>query len=215
MLKNGVKFNDKHSIDNWDLLMVSKTIGQAIPKTIEIDIPGQDGKLDLTECYGQINYYNRTLEFTFDCFQDYKSWAELLRQIKQHLHGKMQKIILDVDPDYYYYGRCKVDSFTNDKQIGHIMISCDCEPYKYKLEKTVIENDVIAKKVCTYQNLYREVVPEITVTDTAQIEFENATYSFSKGTFKNLNIVFKEGTNTVKILSGSGKITFSYQEATL
>ena len=30
---NGVKFGEKHTIIDWDLLMTSKNIGEAVPKT--------------------------------------------------------------------------------------------------------------------------------------------------------------------------------------
>ena len=94
-MKNGVKFGDKHSIDDWDLLMTYKEIEAPKPKIIEIEIPGSDGVKDLSEAFGEIKYDNRNIITTFDLFQNYTEWNELRQEIATHLHGKKQKIIFN------------------------------------------------------------------------------------------------------------------------
>ena len=135
-MKNGVKFGDKHSIDDWDLLMTNKSIPDAEPKTKEVDIEGANGKLDLTEWTGEVLFNNRTLTFTFDIFDSPSNWWPLKRKISNYLHGKKLKIVLDQDEDYYYYGRCKVTDFSNETTVAHITIECDCDPFIYKIEVT-------------------------------------------------------------------------------
>lgn len=213
-MKNGVKFGDKHSVDDWQLLLVSKNIESPEIKKIEVDVPGGDGVKDLTDIFG-IKYYNRELLFDFDIFDDYTSWWELHRKISNYLHGKKLKIILDADKDYYYYGRCKISSFSNNKSVAHISISCDCEPYKYKHEKTIVSYDVVENKTYVFNNLFKEVIPKITLTDALNFEYEGVLYSYGAGTHENLNISLKEGINEFKIISGSGTLTLSYQEASL
>lgn len=213
-MKNGVKFGSKHSIDDWDLLMVSKDIESPEPKIITVEVPGADGTKDLSEIFG-IKYYNRTLTFEFDIFAPQKKWWTLHQEISSYLHGKKHKIILDADSDFYYFGRCKILSFTNTYNVAHLIISCDCDPYKYKLEKTIDSRAIIANKTYSFFNLCREVVPEITVTSDTNFIFNGVSYSINAGTHKNLNIVFKQGYNNIKIISGSGNFIVAYQEATL
>lgn len=212
---NGVKFDDKHSITDWDLLMTSKSIGDAEPKIITVEIPGSDGVKDLTEAFGEVNYNNRTLTFNFDLFQSPSEWWTLKEKISKYLHGKKRKIILDTDPNYYYFGRCKTITFSNDYTVAHLTIEFDCEPYKYKLSETAVTNSVIAGTTYTYSNLSKSVIPTLVLSDDMTLEFGGNTYSLSAGTQKVLDIKFVEGNNSIKVTAGSGTLTVKYQEAIL
>lgn len=212
---NGVKFDDKHSIIDWDLLMVSKSIPLPEPKTISVDIPGRDGKIDLSNAFGEIKYENRTLTFDFDIFSNPSDWWELREKIAQTLYDKKIKIILDQDSNYYYLGRCKITSFTTTFTVAHISIECDCEPFKYKLTETSISNNLVAGETYTFSNLDKSVIPIFELSDEATVEFEGNSYSLSAGTHKVLDIIFKRGNNYIKIISGTGTMKLTYQEATL
>lgn len=212
---NGVKFDDKHSIIDWDLLMVSKSIPLPEPKTISVDIPGRDGKIDLSNAFGEIKYENRTLTFDFDIFSNPSDWWELREKIAQTLYDKKIKIILDQDSNYYYLGRCKITSFTTTFTVAHISIECDCEPFKYKLTETSISNPLVVGETYTFSNLDKSVIPIFELSDEATVEFEGNSYSLSAGTHKVLDIIFKRGNNYIKIISGTGTMKLTYQEATL
>lgn len=212
---NGVKFDDKHSIIDWDLLMVSKSIPLPEPKTISVDIPGRDGKIDLSNAFGEIKYENRTLTFDFDIFSNPSDWWKLREKIAQTLYDKKIKIILDQDSNYYYLGRCKITSFTTTFTVAHISIECDCEPFKYKLTETSISNNLVAGETYTFSNLDKSVIPIFELSDEATVEFEGNSYSLSAGTHKVLDIIFKRGNNYIKIISGTGTMKLTYQEATL
>lgn len=214
---NGVKFGDRHSVKDWNLIMTSKNIGEAEPQTSYLEIPGRNGSLDLTEAFGEIYYKDRTLTFQFDLFQEPSVWWELDSKINNYLHGKKHKIILDVDDNFYYLGRCKVSALTNDKTVGHLTVECQCDPYKYKLNITrktfniPIEAGIV--QVSIY-NLKKRVVPTIYVDKNVNIKFGDTTYSLSEGKNVILNIMLEEGENIFEILSDVN-ITFEYQEATL
>lgn len=213
-MKNGIKFGDKHSIDDWDLLLVSKNIESPKIKKIEVDIPGSDGVKDLTEVFG-IKYYNRDLIFDFDIFSNPSEWWNLHKEISNYLHGKKLKIIIDQDKDFYYYGRCEIASFSNNKSVAHMSILCNCEPYKYKIAETTKTYEITEGETYSFENLYKEVVPTISTENDIVFVYENNQYSLSAGTHKNLNISLKEGSNTFKIITGSGNFTLTYQEASL
>ena len=131
------------------------------------------------------------------------------------LHGKIRKIFFDIDPDFYYKGRCKVVNFYNEKTIFKITIECDCEPYKYTHDKTSIEYEVEENNAYQFPNLFKEVIPEITLTSSITFEFEGIEYSLSEGVHKVLSISLKEGVNTFNIISGTGIMKLNYQEASL
>ena len=213
---NGVKFDDKHSINDWDLLMTYKSIGEALLRTEYITIPGRDGYLDLTDVYGDPNYNNRTLEFQFDLFDKPKNWWSTYDSIKSYLHGKKRKIILDVDDDYYYYGRCSVSALTHEKNVAHISISCNCDPYKMLINETVVQESVSVGDTIILNNLYKKVMPVVESTGNIVFKFNNTNFSVSEGSsFQSPDFILKEGSNTVEIVSGTGTLKFTYREGRL
>ena len=115
MNKNGVKFDDKHSLNDFQLIMTSKSINEPEIKVIKIELPGSDGIKDLSEVFGGIKYGNRIITINFDLLIDIKDWATTRRNIVNFLHGKVRKIIFDIDSSFYYKGRCKITSFYNEK----------------------------------------------------------------------------------------------------
>lgn len=48
-IMKGITFGTYHSYDDFNLLLTSKEVAAPKVKTIEIDVPGADGALDLTE----------------------------------------------------------------------------------------------------------------------------------------------------------------------
>ena len=211
-MTNGVKFGDKHSIDDWDLLMTGKSIPDAEPKTIDVDIAGSHGKLDLSEWTGEILYNNRILTFTFDIFSSPSNWWTLKRQISNYLHGKKLKIVLDQDAEYYYYGRCKVTSFSNETTVAHITIECDCEPFVYKKEVTI--KSITGTGTLNLSNGRKRVMPTIKTTESMQFTYEGKTFT-ANGTLQSPDIILKEGDNVIEVISGAGTLTATYQEGEL
>ena len=210
-MKNGVKFGDKHSIDDWDLLMTSKNIEDAEPKIIEVEIPGSNGKLDLSEWTGEVLYNNRTLTFNFDIFDSPSNWWTLKQEITKYIHGKKLKIVLDQDNKYYYYGRCKV-AFSNESTVAHLIIECNCEPFKYKNEIT--SKSITGTGTLILTNSKKRVMPKITSNSSMQFTFEGKSFVVN-GTLQSPDIILKEGENIITVTSGTGTLTATYQEGEL
>ena len=210
---NGVKFDDKHSITDWHLLMTYKNIGESVLRTNYVTIPGRDGYLDLSEAYGNQNYDNRNLEFQFDLFDNSNTWWNTYDKIKAYLHGKRRKIILDADNEFYYEGRCSVSALTHEKTVAHITVTCNCEPYKLLLTETVVENTVSEGTIITLNNLYKRVMPVVESTGNIVFKFNDTNFTVSEGTtFQSPDFVLSEGSNTVEVVSGSGDLKFTYHE---
>lgn len=213
---NGVKFDDKHSVTDWKLLMTYKNIGEAVLRTNYITIPGRDGYLDLTDVYGETNYDNRTLEFQFDLFDEPSTWWQTYDEIKAYLHGKNRKIILDVDNGYYYYGRCSVSALTHEKTVAHITITCNCDPYKMLINETTVQENVSEGDIITLNNLYKKVMPVVESTGNIIFKFNNTNFNISEGTsFQSPDFTLGEGSNIVEIVSGTGTLKFTYREGIL
>jgi hypothetical protein len=65
------------------------------------------------------------------------------------------------------------------------------------------------------ENSRKSVVPSITCTnDNTVVVFNGGTYNLSAGSHRILDILFVEGNNLVTV-SGSGTVTFEFQEGDL
>lgn len=220
MIETGILFDDIHSFYDLNLILSAVEISPAVPKTVYVDIPGADGALDLTEAHGEVKYSDRTHKFTLtmnpaDDLSE-AAWEEKKTEVSNCLNGRACRITLDKDPDFYWQGRCSVDTYKSDKRLRQFVVSARVRPYKFKQNETVVTFALTetAKTVST-TNSRRSVCPVITCTnDNTVIVFNGNTFNFGAGQHQDLKIRFTEGINQVTI-SGAGQVTFSYQEGDL
>lgn len=210
----GITFGNHHSYEDLRLILTKKEIGSPPVKENKIDIPGGDGSIDLTDFFGEPKYEDVQHKFEFTTIEPQSDFLSQYSTVKNAIHGKKVRIILDDDPTFFYLGRCHVSPFTNEKGIGTISVECDCEPYKYKLNKTVVTQAVSGSKVITLTNNRKRAVPSITTTAAMTIAFGNGTWTPSAGTFTIPELELVEGVNTVTV-TGTGTITFTWQEGGL
>lgn len=213
----GIFFGDYHSYDDFHLVLNSKEVGSPSAKTTEIEIPGADGVLDLTDFFGSVKFNNVKHKFQFQTIVPQHEFLSLYSDIKSKIHGQKIRIIIQDDPYFYYIGRCFVSAFTNDKNIGNITIECDCEPFRYKLSETVITQQINGESEIILHNLFKHVVPEITIESEGTLHIVYETYNIwdlASGVYDLPDLELKQGDNIVNV-SGTGSITFTYQEAGL
>ncbi len=216
-INKGIYFDDIHSYFDLNLILAPFVPTPAEPKENFVDITGGDGSLDMTEAHGEVRYKDRPFKFLFTISpSENMTFDEKVTQISNALNGKRFKITLDRDSDYYWIGRCKIDKYAQDKNLKQISVKATVYPYKFKQSETVISIDLTSsEKEIILKNGRKSVVPEITCTnDNTTIVFGNVTETLSAGTHKILDIYLKEGNNILKV-SGSGKISFKYQEGEL
>lgn len=210
----GILFGAYHSHDDLQLILTSKVLGSPAVKENKIDIPGADSALDLTDFFGEPKYDDVVHKFEFSTMVPHKEFPSLFSKVKNAIHGKRLKIILDDDPAFFYWGRCSVSAFTSEKNIGHVTIECDCEPYKYKVDKTVVTTAVDGTQNITLTNGRKRAVPEITTTAAMTIVFGGISTTTNAGTFIIPELELVEGDNVVTV-TGTGAIVFSWQEGDL
>lgn len=207
----------RHTADDWDLVMSEKIIGTPEVKMKTRELADRDGILDYTDALLGVPTYNtRELSFTFEYLDSLDEWTRLFTEIKNFIHGRRMKIFEPDDPDYFYLGRVTV----GDPSGGRVKVfSVDvmADTWKYKATgETVVAEVVTASKTIVLPNDWRPVSPTITVTEPVTFEFNGATYSIAgAGTFQFPKIRLEYGANRVNIVSGSGEITFKYQEGAI
>lgn len=210
----GITFGTTHTYRDLGLILGKKEIGSPSVKKNEVDIPGADGVLDMTEYHGEPKYENVKHKFEFSALVSPDDSLALFSRVKNALHGKKYRIILDDDPAFYYVGRCHVSSYTDEKGIGKLNIECDCEPYKYKLNKTTVTRAIDGTQAITLTNGRKRAVPTITTTGAMTIAFGDGVWTTSAGTYTIPELELVEGDNLVTV-TGAGNITFAWVEGSL
>ena len=212
---NTVDFGEFNSYEDFSLILTSKTIGKAEPKTETVDIPGGDGVIDYTEYFGDVKFKNRWLTFEFKTKVPPSEFIELFSTVQNTLHGKVMQVRLSEEPGMYYRGRIHVDEWKSNGRIGKVTVDVDAEPWKYKNEPTVQNLSVSGGGNFEILNSRKSAIPNITVTANMQITFNGVTYSLVPGTtYNDSGITFRQGKNYISA-TGTGIITFTWQEGGL
>jgi len=217
MIGKGILFGDTHSYYDLNLILSKKEIPPAKAKTTYIDVPGADGSIDLTEAHGEVKYSDRECTFTFSVLpSETMSWEEKMTEISNKLNGLKCKITLDNDEDYYYLGRCTVDSHSSDRKLMQFVVKAKVAPYKLKQYVTNLTFKLTeTPKAVDITNSRKSVSPSIECSnDNTVIVFGTSTFNLSAGTHKILDIRFVEGNNSLTI-SGTGTVKISFQEGDL
>lgn len=229
----GIKFGIKHSYRDFGMYLTKKEISLPKAKTEKVSVTGRDGDIDLTEALGDnVRFKNRTLKFTFTTV-DYKKWAQSLSAVANYLHGQKMQIIMDADPQYYYYGRCSINQFETNKATGKIVIECDVEPYKIEVNGPyepwqwdpfsfvdgVIRDSEITVATSATVNLINKrkiVSPTFICSKAMTVTFGGTTYNLTSGENKVLDIRLQEGDNPVVFkCSGTGTVKIRYKGGSL
>lgn len=136
----GVTFNGKHSLNDYGLYLAERpTIGNPEPQIYQIQVPGRNGLLDVTNSVtGDVTYSNRQLEFVFATMKDIEEQVTIRNELNNDLHGKEVRVVLDEDPDYYYTGRATVEWPEAEDWKARCTVSVDAEPYKRKSTLTEV-----------------------------------------------------------------------------
>lgn len=223
-----VLFGDVKSHEDWGLKLETIQLSFPEAKTDQVDIPGSNGVIDLTEANGRVCYKNRTMTLTFSLDDDYVEWHLLSSRIAKELHGKMIKCILPDDPNYYYEGRFSIDSKKKNDVITDIVITGDVHPFKldvyssseewlwdpFSFEDGIIRSyhDIEISGTTSVSVIGSEmpVVPKFICSTDMDLEFNSSVFHLSAGETTDYDIILSEGENQL-IFTGHGTVTIEYR----
>lgn len=140
-MHHSITFGDKNTWTDWHLVPTSRpVINPPEVKTQYVDIPGADGSIDLTESLaGRPAFSDREGSIEFVVLNDFDidgynyNWITVYTDVMEYLHGKSMRMVLDDDPEYFYEGRFRVNSWKSDANHSTITIDYRVSPYKYLL----------------------------------------------------------------------------------
>lgn len=127
--------SDRNTWTHWKIVPTSRPVfAPPSPKTSYVDVPGANGKLDVSQILtGYPLYSNRTGSFEFIVLNDFRHWQEAYTDIMTTLHNKVLACVYEEDPEYYYVGRWNVQSWSSGSDHSRIVLGYDIEPYKWRI----------------------------------------------------------------------------------
>lgn len=210
-----IVLNDEwfHTGNDLDLVQEKKDIGKPDIQSYTVQVPGRNGLLNLTKgLTGKVNYYNRSLSFQYFGTGKRERLLEL-DFFMSRLHGQTIRIIDDDYPCHYYEGEASVTSEFHSNYIT-IKLSVNAQPFRLKLKPTIYSRSISGSTKIRLYNESIPAIPEITVTKDTTIDFKDHNYRLSAGTYVAESLELSGGVNDLTV-SGSGIITFKYQEGAI
>lgn len=207
--------NDINCFEDWNIVLTQINIPFPTPKINIIDIPGSDGYIDLSEVLtGDVKYNNRVCKLTFE-MMDLTDYNDLISKISNYLHGKIVTFIQTKDENYFYKGRARIDEWECSKNRGIIVISIDCEPYKYNIKETrtnvILNNE---SKIVKINNDRMKICPILNVSGDVSVIINNETYKLKSGEQQLVQLILNQGVNQFTF-QGTGSVTIIYRKGSL
>lgn len=204
MIKGAI-FGGKRSKEDYGAVMNYARITPPSVKENYVDIAGGNSSIDLTEAVGGVVFDDGKIEFKFTLFSEADK-----NSMKNDLHGKRLKIILEKESDYYYDGRLSVAKEELSGSLYELYIEAKVKPYKLEEKTTLHKEAVNGVKELILFNTRMPAMPQITVTGSLQLKYEGNVYSLNSGVYEIPEITFYEGINRLNV-SGKGSIKLEYR----
>ena len=196
LIVNGVDLTEKFKM----VLVDGYTLEPPEPKTYIVEIPGGNGKLDLTETLlGDTAFNNRKQSFQF-CIIGTTDFEQVKTSVSNFLHGKDYDYKITMDPNYTYHGRFKVTEYQHDSYslgvVGVINIEVYSRPFKLK-DKQVVRGDAVGGKIMYIDSGRMRVRPVIETDGFVKIIYNNKLIVLQQGSWALNDLYFTAGQNEV------------------
>lgn len=229
-----------HSLNDWGLAMGNNDyIGEPVQETTYISVPGRDGLIDASEVVsGRPIYSKRQISIEVGALHDREDWDGIMSNIRNHIHGKICRIIFDNDQSYYWKGRVSVNSFDRNRRLGTFKIEMPtADPYKYSVQSSAepwlwdpfnFETDVITyapeqqivgSGTVTMPAGNMPTSPQFVVADivsgTFTVTYNDRVYTLIQGTNDVPSIIVGGDSEVVLTFTGTAKVQVLYRSGSL
>lgn len=216
---HSLTISGKNTWDEWKLIPSPRPYVELAEPILEtIDLPGRNGRLDLSEVLtGHLLYSNRTGSWDFMVMNDYPdyNWVKVRDSMASYIHGKKHTIILEDDPDWYYEGRLTFD-YAPDNNWSTVSIGYDLCPFKRQIAIPASYQNisVSGSKTVTVVGYDEWAVPRFVVKTTSgnglYLTVNENQYFLKEGTSLLPELEIGPGEHQL-ILYGTGTVTIDYR----
>ena len=227
-----------HTFDDWGLYITNTNcIGNPEQYTNYVEVPGRNGRLDMSEALtGRPVYIRRELKIELSGARPKISWDSIISAFRNRINGRICKITFDNDLGYFWRGRVSVEDFESAMTLGKFTVKVEAEPYKYSIHQSSdpwlwdpfnFENGII-----TYQDAwtvttslivgipagYMPTVPTFVVSEkagTLTMVCNGITYTLASGSNRFPGVLVGGDDVVEMTFTGSAKIQIVYRGGSL
>lgn len=229
-----------HTLDDWDMALGNNNyIGDPEMETTYIQVPGRSGLIDASEVIsGRRIYKKRSLEFELGGIRDRLDWDGVISGLRNNVDGRVCRLTLDNDKNYYWRGRVYIRGFDRFRDLGTFVLDVPtADPYKYSKTSSAepwlwdpfnFETDyityigaitVVGSEIVTIPHGHMPTSPELVVSDmlspTFTITVNGMTYPLTVGTNRVPSILVGGDTDVDLEFTGDAKIQIVYRSGSL
>jgi hypothetical protein len=195
-------------LSDYGLLLASFDAPEPKTKLYRVSIDGADGDIDMTEWAGVVRYDTRNVTVKVRDMSD-KYWRNLV----DFCHGREIKLYHSGSPEYYYSGRFDASHSTRSR-VTDVALTGTCFPYRLATHKTVVSRTIQSSANIILQAARMPVCPFITAENSMTISFDGKVYTV-EGEKKQIEGLILTDTPLTLTVTGSGQITFSWQDGVI
>lgn len=214
-------YYERNSLEYYHVILKSVTVGEAAPKYKYIDVPYRNGKLDITDFFGDVTFDNRQIDMEFIIPWQYGGdyARQYYSQMASDIGGMKLKIVFASDDNWYYEGRCTVGSLSVSDGFFTFTITMDAFPFKMQDGKisgnsgTVLSQRMLSLiRVAGSGTLSSASITNTTLGTTMTSDFLNTggRIGLSATPREIPDIYLTPGTNRISLSGGSG-VTIYYR----
>ena len=218
----GATINNEHTLHDWRAAITnSDIISVPEPNLTVLEIPGRNGRLDLSEALtGDVTYGNRTIKLELASSVSLQTWYEKCLNIFNTYHGKTVTVTFDDDLNHYYTGRASVSDPQRVRNGGSFIVTVDADPFRYSVTEKIITATVSSSASSVTKTLTnsgrKPLCPRINTNKACQLISGGVTYQLIQGNQTVPALILPPGNTSVKIqASGGATVTFTFREGVL
>lgn len=180
-------------------------------------VPGRSAPLNCDKnVFGEPCFSYRKIQIDFGGQHSPEKWDTFISMFRSLFEGREIKLRFLTDPEWYWKGLAKVDSFTRNRSIGTFSLVLPyADAYKNR-EKTIKITATSQGLTVVFKNEgCKRVVPKVTTSGELLIEYGTKSISMSAGTWINTALMLEPGHNTMVFTGSSADVTVEYTEKSL
>lgn len=229
-----------HTVDDWNLgLGNNNYIGDPEMETTYISIPGRDGLIDVSEAIsGRRVYKKRELAFELGGIHPHWNWDATISGMRNNIEGRVCRLTLDNDAEYYWRGRVFIQGFDRFRSLGTFTLAVpNADPYKYDILSStepwlwdpfnfetgeIIQQEahvIVGSDTITIPHGHMPITPDLVVSDkisgTFTVTFDGTTYELVTGSNKIPAIMVGGDDDVVLTFMGTATVQIVYRGGSL
>jgi hypothetical protein len=228
-----------HSYRDWNLYVANNDpIGEPKQYTNYVEVPGRNGKIDLSEVLaGRPVFLSREIKIYLAGLREIPKWDTVMSDFRNHIDGRVCRIIFDTDPAFYWRGRVDITDFKPAYEFGKFCLSIpEADPYKYSVatsgEPWKWDPFNFINGVITYSGAivvsgtatlviphgYMPTTPDIVVsnkTGTLTMVYDGVQYELNAGVNKIPSVIIGGDDDVTLTFTGNAKVEVVYRSGSL